>query len=314
LVVSPATISLSYLNFIVSSQQIKNSLLPTLVPQDVADALNEQGFLFQQIIRDKINSGTVGNGEWQQPWKILANEYPVTAIDGSQTRIDLLLCHSVQKHAYICMECKRPNPKYKSWLFFDRSASQFFIEDGRMEPGKGYESGKPIDYKTMISTQFDATGVQVFNFYLEATVKKSSSDKASNSETIEKALRQLIAGHTGMMNKLRFFEQYVVSFYRSIPVIVTTAQLFEVGFNSNDVSLEAGTIDSSLLKLTPHKFCAINYHPDDSLSVKREHTYYRKEDVSSDLSFFQTRTVFIVHASATNEFLVWAGEHLIKHP
>jgi hypothetical protein len=183
-----------------------------------------------------------------------------------------------------------------------------------MEAGRSYVGGEPIDYRQEISSQFTATDVPIFNFYLEVTKRRNDSDRASNSEAIEKALRQLIAGHTGMMNKLRVYEKEAMSFYRSIPVIVTTAQLFEAEFNSNEVSLNAGTIDSSLLKLIPHKFCAINYHPDDSLSIKRELSNYRKGDVLADMSYFQNRTVFIVHSSAINDFLLWAGEHLTKHP
>jgi len=281
--------------------------------QEAADALNEQGFLFQQVIREEIKNGQ--KEQQQQQWVIAANEYPVTAADGSQTRIDLLLNHVRMKNVYVCLECKRPNPKFRTWLFFDRDTPRLFIEDGRMEPGRSYDTSKPIDYRQCISSQFQVTDISIFNFYLEATKRSSNSGKASNNETIEKALRQLIAGHSGMMNKLRSYERSDgMSFYRSIPVIVTTANLFEAEFDCKNISLNNGMIEESSLKLVSQKFCAINYHPDDSLSIPRQYSNYIKGDVLADMNFYQTRTVFIVHSSTINDFLFWAAEHLTKHP
>lgn len=57
--------------------------------QVVLAALNEQGFLFQQIIREKVRNQIKGDTDTQAHWTFVACEYPVTAADGSQTRIDL---------------------------------------------------------------------------------------------------------------------------------------------------------------------------------------------------------------------------------
>lgn len=279
-------------------------------PQQAADALNEHGFLFAQIIRETIRSGFDANK--QAGWKLLGTEYPVTATDGSQTKIDLVLGHIHARNVHVCLECKRPNPKFKVWLFFDKQNPEFFIEEGKMASGQLY--GHPIEYQQSISNRFPAKHFSVFNSYLEAATKISFDKKASNGETIEKALRQIIAGHTGLMEKIKGFEREVMSFYRSIPVMVTTAQLFEADFNANDISLETGMIEASCIKLLPLKFCAVDYHSDDSLSIPRRDTGFRKGDVATDIRFFQNRTVFIVHASSINDFLFWAGEHLTEHP
>lgn len=280
--------------------------------QQAADALNEHGFLFTQIVRETIRNGTGGFG--QTGWKLLGTEYPVTATDGSQTKIDLVLGHIHARNVHICLECKRPNPKFKVWLFFDKQNPEFFIEEGRMETGKSYSGGEPIDYRQSISNHFPAKKFSVFNSYLEATAKINSDKRTSHSETIEKALRQIIAGHTGLMEKLRHFEREAMSFYRSIPVMVTTAQLFEAGFSATDISLTTGTINAVSVKLMPLHFCAVNYHADDSLSIPRPNTNFRKGDVATDLMFFQNRTVFIVNSGAIDGFLYWAGECLTEHP
>src|SRR5438874_110600 len=86
----------------------------------VATALNEQGFLFAQVVREKITFDRPGAGQPQTAWSCLAEEFAVTAADGSQTRIDLLLRHHRETGNFLTVECKRNNPLYKQWIFFDR--------------------------------------------------------------------------------------------------------------------------------------------------------------------------------------------------
>jgi hypothetical protein len=57
--------------------------------QLVADGLNQQGFLLAQAVRNEIDMH-IPNGSYKG-WKCLTHEYSVTAVDGSQTRIDLVL-------------------------------------------------------------------------------------------------------------------------------------------------------------------------------------------------------------------------------
>jgi len=286
----------------------QNDFVTQFDAQDAADAISEHGFLLTQVVREKIRSGV--QGDIDNGWKILGAEYPVTAMDGSQTKIDLVLAHVRAANVHICLECKRPNPKFKFWLFFDKQNADFFIEQGRMASHTG---GQPIDYKQSIASGFSAKNLSAFNGYLEATVKRNS-DKVSNTETIEKGLRQIIAGHTGLMEKLRRFEREAMSFYRSIPVLVTTAQLFEAKFNAKDIALKTGMIEPSSIEMSALNFCAVNYHSDDSLSIPRQYTSHRKGDVATDIMFFQNRTVFIVNSLAINDFLSWAGHYLTEHP
>jgi hypothetical protein len=295
-----------------SKPQIKNDLSPTFGAQEAADALNEQGFLFQQKIREAIQNGIDFTKQAAQPWKILANEYPVTAADGSQTRIDLLLNHITQRNVFICLECKRSNPKYKTWLFFDKdhARSQPFVEQRKFQSGTG---SLDATYKHEISRTVDSN-VPIFNYYLEAGLKRGT-ERASNTDRIEQAFRQVIEGSSGLMEKMSLYEETNArSFCRSIPVVVTTAQLFEADFEASKIPLETGMIEPSSINLISHNFCAVNYHADDSLSIKSDDSNYRKEDAVSDMNFFQIRTVFIVHAAAINNFLIWAGERLTEHP
>src|SRR3989442_6309608 len=87
-----------------------NRMKPKSTPdakEIAAAALNEQGFLFQQIIREKIRNQIQGDKDKQHRWRFEASEYPVTAADGSQTRIDLVLRHGHERGVHACLECKR---------------------------------------------------------------------------------------------------------------------------------------------------------------------------------------------------------------
>jgi hypothetical protein len=84
--------------------------------QLVADGLNQQGFLLAQAVRNEIDMH-IPNGSYKG-WKCLTHEYSVTAVDGSQTRIDLVLQMNAHPGHVACIECKRANPLYKRWIFF----------------------------------------------------------------------------------------------------------------------------------------------------------------------------------------------------
>src|SRR4051794_28724077 len=97
-----------------------NPTVGTKPEEMVAAALNEHGFLLQQIVRQKLQGRVDPEEDNQNQWEFVASEYPVTAADDSQTRVDLLLHHHQVRGLYMCLECKRPHPRFKKWIFFDR--------------------------------------------------------------------------------------------------------------------------------------------------------------------------------------------------
>src|SRR5260370_36697737 len=127
-----------------STEQPQNPGPLPFGPKEAAEALNEHGFLFQQVIRNEVEILGANLERGREGWNILANEYPVTAVDGTPTRIDLVLRSQQRQGVYICLECKRPNPKYKTWLFFDQEKalpnvwkSAAFLESIKMEEQSG---------------------------------------------------------------------------------------------------------------------------------------------------------------------------------
>jgi hypothetical protein len=271
----------------------------------VAAALNEQGFLFSQVVRQKIRYNIPGGGTPQTAWRYVESEYPVTASDGSQTRIDLLLDHRTQKGVHLCLECKRANPLYKQWFFFDAefgpggsSPSTIFFETFKV-------TNRPIreraDAKHAIEQLPTRAPCLVFNAYLEVAINRHN--RAGHTETIEDACLQVIKGHTGLMAKLLDFNS--TSLYCSVPVIVTTAKLFKVRFDYAHVSLASGTIDASDLNLEELTFCAVNYRPEDRLALNSKFAYGTRDTIESDVTQLQTRTIFVAQSDAILPFLNW---------
>jgi hypothetical protein len=273
----------------------------------VAAALNEQGFLFSQLIRDNIKFGVSGKGNPSGLWKCIAAEYPVTASDGSQTRIDLVLQHATSGGFHACVECKRANPLYKQWIFFDKecpASSQPFLY---FESLKAAKRPIPPNQEALhgIERIPAPSQCEIFSLYLEVAMARNN--RASYTQTMEDGFLQVIRGQTGFMAKqLEFRGESCVT---AIPIVVTTAQLFEARFDLENVSLVSGSIAAKDLKLTPITSCAVNYHPDDRLAVS-SHFARKAIDVETDI-FRQTRTVFVVQSESIIQFLNWLAANIV---
>src|SRR6266446_2966780 len=150
----------------------------------------------------------------------MATEYPVTAADGSQTRIDILLTHRSASGVYMCMECKRPNPKYKTWIFFDTDTNVAGMNDSTVFIETIFVStrpAKPGDMKHNLA-RLPKHHMPLFSYYIEGainrehqgdptqknqsksvTAKQPRLQSMSSTETIEKAFQQVVRGHSGLM-------------------------------------------------------------------------------------------------------------------
>jgi hypothetical protein len=294
----------------------KASSLPINLNDIVAAALNEHGFLLQQVVRNKLGGwitdspNTQGEDKWKDLWHFVAAEYPVTAADGSQTRIDLLLRHKHHPGVHICMECKRPNPKFKKWIFFDRESNVAGMQDWQMTVETLFVGERPADpqgvRRSLVRLPY-IQDVSLFAYYVEAGVKRDGS--SSSTEAIEKAFYQLMKGHSGLMAKLVSSNDN--KFLRSIPLVVTTAELVEAKFDPKQVSIENGMIAAADLQLAPMDWCAVNYRADDNLALPGLTPQERSVGLN-DLINSQIRTVFVVRALAINKFLNWASCNLLN--
>jgi hypothetical protein len=269
----------------------------------IASALNEQGYLFAQVVREEFLNRPHGS-QHQDEWKWVTMEYAVTAGDGSQTRID----HVLQRgNCHLIMECKRANPAFKKWVFFDRvSERQMFVETAQC-----IRYNSEIKSPTHGITSFtNFNGCPVFNYYLEVAAERPSGNNRGNqrwsaSDTIENAFQQVVKGQSGLMAKSLSFRDTVS--FQAIPVVVTTAELYAVDYDIKKVSLRDGTLDADVLKASLLDFCAVNFHGNDNLSAKSKWNSEEPWNLQHDVSRFQMRTVFVVRARALNQFLCQAA-------
>jgi len=285
----------------------ENKSKPVSPEESAANALNEQGFLFSQVVRDSIRNQLATDSELKKHCEIVACEYPVTAINGDQTRID----HVLKFGSYhLVIECKRANPTYKRWLFFDKEVATisqkttFFYETAN-DGGRTYEN-KAAHPNHNIQQKVISSEIPVFNSYLETAYKKDK--KWSASDTIEEAFRQVMRGQSGLVTKLISFDS--TDRFQIIPIVVTSAELFDADFDPSTVSLRDGCINPKDLKLSSMEFCGINYHADDDLSARSCWINSKPTNLQHDLGSYQRRTVFVVQAEAISKFLTIAKKHL----
>lgn len=287
----------------------------------ICDALNEQGFLLQQAVKHHVT--TRCDEEPQHHWLVDLEEYPVTAADGEQTRIDLVLRHKGDEHLNLCLECKRHNPKWKTWVFWGTEAERVDEKKSSMRvqtleiPHPPRKNGERLRrYRHEIAHQ--GIALPVFQYYLELRLEppprqgRRSEKKASSTEAIENACRQAVRGQTGLTECL--YKMHIESSgslrHRAVPVVVTTAELLTLEFDANDIDMATGTIEPGDVTATRVDFAAVGYHGDDTLGVQDPEGFGRQR-LHVELDRRMSRTVFVVRANRLNEFLKWISLYLL---
>ena len=278
------------------------------INEHIAAALNAQGFLLQHRIFTELEQGFEAEGPGHQ-WVFEAAEYPVTARNSKQTRIDLVLSNRRVRGVHLCIECKRAHPKYKAWVFFGQQPMlrnvtdpPFYLETIRYE-------ARPPEHHDDASHRIERlrTGKPVFDYYLEAALHSQGS-KVSTTSTIEAAFSQVMFGHSGLFRKLMSFQEHNI--LQVIPVVVTTAQLFKAEFDDAKVKLHDGTLDSTDVSVESLPFVAVNYHASDDLAREPRFAPLERRNIQEDLTQWQIRTISVVQAVGINTFLPWLEEQL----
>lgn len=280
----------------------------------VASALNEQGFLLQHRVADAVAESKEKHGH---SWVVVTDEYPVTASDDKETRIDLVLANEDIEPLgsneprvtwCLCVECKRANRDYKAWVFFG--------DQPHLRGDRGHE----LHTEILARTASNAPGhmwhhriersrasdiCPFFNSYIEVRLQRKGN-RSSFTDTIEDAFTQTMRGMSGLAKTLREMQKDSEAETRNYltPVVVTTAKLFRAGFDPSNVALDTGMIDKSQIKVEPEDFVAVNYHCSEALSLSPlELGHDRPTTIIRDMLDRQMRTVFVVRANCIGKFL-----------
>lgn len=211
----------------------------TELPDLLFNALNEQGYLFQEACKY-----TLEKHEQLTGWKVEANEYPVS-LAGEDTKVDIVLHAKRQSppELYALVECKRADPSYIYWLF----GAPGLPFGGALCATLGFEcreirSDHPYQANRLVpQLEFEiiTNGVES---WLE--VKRNYSKRASTPQNIENAFVQVLKGVGGfaqeqLVQRTKSRELFKTFF---VPVVITTAELYVAYYKIKDIDLATGKI------------------------------------------------------------------------
>lgn len=285
-----------------------------LTPEEIVTlALNEQGYLFHHKVIQVLNPPGRGNGTSHR-WEIEACEVPVSLPNGAETRIDIVLQHGPDSGVpwRVAVECKRSSRDYKRWVFFaatqyQRGPSPGLYYTEQVDLRSGRRGDEEPDWSHGLQTTAAQVICPVFDFGVEARTEPPDRQKrASATDAIEEAFRQVTLGQAGLAHKLK--RAHALQF-RLIPVVVTTAELMSAEFDGHKVSLERDELDAKNLKLEPRKWLAVNYRISDVVSQLSGFTVNRTASIADGLAARQVRTVFVVQAEHIQPFLAWLEKY-----
>ena len=208
----------------------------------VASALNEQGYLFHYRITQILQSPDVGIAP-QHKWRVEAVEMPVSLPNGDETRIDIILRHGSQKDNpwNVVIECKRASPDFKRWIFFGKATnpnntfwdSSYYMERANLAGSWNSQENPSLTHYVERITADE--GCPLFEYAMEARLNRTEDKKKriSSTEAIETAFQQVALGQAGLVRKL--ITGKALNF-RTIPVVITSAELVSAEFDVKQVS------------------------------------------------------------------------------
>jgi hypothetical protein len=127
----------------------------------VCDSVDSHGYAFQHAVGQRIRElSTDASFRWYDP----IMEFPIK-VGGLHSRIDLLVRHK-HGHRLLVVECKRTNPAFGAWVFFEAppaasntSAGIVFAEQLRRDKSGACQG-------SVLAWQWDGTAASVPHRYL----------------------------------------------------------------------------------------------------------------------------------------------------
>ena len=212
------------------------------------NAVNEQGYLFQEACAQALNGNEKTTG-----WEVKALEYPVS-LQGQDTRIDIVLREkaSTSPELYGLVECKRADPSYICWLFAapglpsgDALCSTLGFECRETRSDQPYQVRRLLTQLHFKVVTYDAKR------WLEA--KRGSDKRASTPQNIENAFGQVLKGVGGFALEQLDQRSKSRALFKTffVPIVITTASLYVANYRPEDVDLGTGTIIKDKVSFGP---------------------------------------------------------------
>ncbi len=302
-------------------------------------ALGWHGDLFHQSCLSELSKA---NG-----LKVIGRELPIE-VYGQKTRIDILALTPIFPFKHCVIECKRAHPDFKAWLFlkekkegpFDSSTNEF----ARNENGITIEEGshalvdhiikeknasdinltlyrriyipKIFETNKVIQAPICWNGIEVkFEQEKDRELKLKDIKKLTNKDRIEEACNKVLVGSRGLalqfLSNSEFRNNPNIKITDFLPIILTTAKLYMIDADSEQIDLSEGIIIKEREKdvsIAEHPWLIYNYKPhfmvNDGADVPivTNAGYYHLHE-SGSFPKNSVLSVFIVNSDCLSEFL-----------
>jgi hypothetical protein len=235
-------------------------------------ALNIHGVFFERACVNLINL--------TPDWRVISTNYPVEFPPpdgpwrGKESSLDVWARR--ENPAYVVdtlIECKKANPDFVNWVFFERSAASDQSHLGVVQVDNTQSAGANPTWSTSTSIARMTTSSPVVTDAREvrgdyAKHQGGNKTKTSNESIqgaayqVALAARAIVNEENQLLNKARGSPEHPVppwlkKFY--VPVICTTAELYVVKFDSNSVSIINGEINLDQAQLSPTSSVLFEY-------------------------------------------------------
>lgn len=272
------------------------------VAKSFESVLNRHGHGFQYAVLDAaINLAQRGKSKW----RFEAAEVPVQ-VQGKDTHIDFVLSKGIEWDSAYTMvaECKRANPKLKTWCF----AKAPFVHRTHAPACKFYMeqvSKDNLDRFLVRGYQHDGLSPRdAYHVGWEIKGKTKGDDRAKGHGDIKDAITQVLRGASGYIEFLCArqgklstpSEQYVV------PVVFTTAKLLACSADLRRTELDSGNIEIGRGELEEKPWVNFQYNVTPGLKHSTLPTV-REVELHKAMENEFIRTVAIVNESGIEEFL-----------
>ena len=278
-------------------------------------ALNVHGVFFERRCVTLVGD-TAG-------WKVLATNYPVEyppsngPLRGKESALDIWARRNSDPSLVVdaLVECKKANPEFVNWVFFPKpdfptpSRFSFTRADNKSsEAGAGSWSTQVSlrDGTATISMASDAREVRGDYSKYQGGNKTKTSNAAIQEAAYQVALatRAIVHEELSLLGKACKSADHPTPPWMSkayVPLIVTTAKLFRVDFQSHATKLDSGEIDLHDATFVPVRSILYEYALPKHLQFSPAEPLQILKSGNSDA--FSRMHIFVVHAEAVSAFL-----------
>jgi hypothetical protein len=280
-------------------------------PDLLFNALNEQGYLFQEACKYALEKNEQRTG-----WEVRASEYPVSLV-GQDTRVDIVLRAKRQSppELYALVECKRAEPSYIYWVFGaphfgDASCSTLGLECRETRSDQPYKVNRLLE-----RLHFEFVTEIAINWQ---EAKRGSGKRASTPQNIENAFVQVLKGIGGLAQEQLDQRHKSRILFKTffVPIVVTTASLYVAYYKTKDIDLTTGKISKDKVLFGPEGLPAeespwvlVDYVVGENVAPKPIPENYHGVD-PAELQKHKIRSIFVVNAKSLVNF--FSRLHLIQ--